>query len=67
MSAVYFFYGIEQGHNTVKSHCRRQGSIPNRSDVINNVEVSVSILRHHAQANFSEHTRTGKGMKFLIL
>jgi len=58
------FYGIVQGHNTVKSHCRRQGSIPNRWDVIK-VEVSVSILRHRAQAFFSEHTRTGKGMKLL--
>jgi len=29
------FYGIvHQGHNTVKSQCRRQGSIPNRWDVI---------------------------------
>ena len=62
MSTVYFFYGIVQGNNTVKSHCRRQGSIPNRWDVIK-VEVNVSILRHRAQANFSEHTRTGKGMK----
>jgi len=58
------FYGTVQGHNTVKSHCRRQGSIPNRWDMIK-VEVSVSILRHRAQANFSQHTRTGKGMKLL--
>jgi len=57
-------YGIVQGHNTVKSHCRRQGSIPNRWDVIK-VEVSVSILRHRAQASFSEYSRTGKGMKLL--
>jgi len=59
------FYGIVQGHNTAKSQCRRQSSIPNRWDGIK-VEVSVSILRHwwhRAQANFSGQTRTGKGMK----
>jgi len=57
-------FGIVQGHNTVKSQCRRQASIPNLWDVIK-VEGSVSMLRHRAQANFSEHTRTGKGMKLL--
>jgi len=60
------FYGIVQGHNTVKSHCRRQGSISNRWDGIK-VEVSVSILRHRSQANFSDHTRTGKGMKLFYI
>ena len=64
MSTVYSFYGMVQGHNTVKSHCHRQGSIPNRRDVIKE-ELSVSKLRHRAQASFSEHTRTGKGMKLL--
>jgi len=52
MSTVYFFYGIVQGYNMVKSQYRRQDSIPNRWDVIK-VEVSVSIQRHPAQANFS--------------
>jgi len=60
------FYGIVQGHSTVKSQCRRQGSIPNRWNVIK-VEVSVPMLRHRAQANFSEHTWTGKAMKLYIL
>jgi len=47
----------------VKSYCRSQGSIPNRWDGIK-VKVSVSILRHRAQAFFSEHG-AGKGMKLL--
>jgi len=62
MSTVSLFYGIVQGHNTVKSQFRRQGSIPNRWDVIK-VEVSISLLRHRAQVNFSDHTKTGIGMK----
>jgi len=65
MSTV-LFHGIKQGHSTVKSQCHRQGSIPNRWDVIKE-EVSVSIQRYHAQANLSEHTRIGKGMKLLYI
>ena len=47
------YYGKVPRH-TVKSQCRRQGSIPNRWDVIK-VQVSVSIQRHRAQVNFLEH------------
>jgi len=66
MSTVVTFYGIVQGNNTVKSQCCRQDSIPNRWDVIK-VEFSGSIQRHCAQANFSEHARTDKGIKVLYM
>jgi len=70
MSTVSFFYGIvHQGHNTAKSQCHRQGSIPNRWDVIKlEVRLVFPYMQcHRAQANFSEHTMTGKGIKLLYI